>query len=52
MTEIILHSHFISDEEVRYCFSAASLVVQPYRSATQSGVTQVAYQLQQADGCH
>ena len=42
--KIILHSHFISDEEVRYYFSAASLVVQPYRSATQSGVTQVAYQ--------
>lgn len=41
---IILHSHFISDQEVRYYFSVASLVVQPYRSATQSGVTQVAYQ--------
>jgi glycosyltransferase involved in cell wall biosynthesis len=40
---IIFHSHFISDDEVRYYFSAASLVVQPYRSATQSGVTQVAY---------
>lgn len=40
---IILHTHFISDEEVRYYFSAASLVVQPYKSATQSGVTQVAY---------
>jgi glycosyltransferase involved in cell wall biosynthesis len=42
-TRIILHSHFISNDEVRYYFSAASLVVQPYRSATQSGVTQVAY---------
>ncbi len=41
---IILHSHFINDREVRYYFSVASLVVQPYRSATQSGVTQVAYQ--------
>jgi len=41
---IILHSHFISNEEVKYYFSAASLVVQPYISATQSGVTQVAYQ--------
>ncbi len=41
---IILHSHFINDLEVRYYFSVASLVVQPYRSATQSGVTQVAYQ--------
>jgi glycosyltransferase involved in cell wall biosynthesis len=40
---VLLHTHFISDEDVRYYFSAASLVVQPYRSATQSGVTQVAY---------
>jgi glycosyltransferase involved in cell wall biosynthesis len=42
-SSIILHSHFINREEVRYYFSVASLVVQPYRSATQSGVTQVAY---------
>ncbi len=41
--KITFHSHFISDDEVKYYFSAASLVVQPYRSATQSGVTQVAY---------
>ena len=34
---------FISDEEVRYYFSAADLIVQPYKSATQSGVTQIAY---------
>jgi D-inositol-3-phosphate glycosyltransferase len=40
---VLLHTHFISNEDVRYYFSAASLVVQPYRSATQSGVTQVAY---------
>ena len=40
---VILHTHFINNEEVRYYFSAASVVVQPYRSATQSGVTQVAY---------
>jgi len=40
---VTFHSHFVSDEEVKYYFSAASLVVQPYRSATQSGVTQVAY---------
>lgn len=40
---VILHTHFIGNEDVRYYFSAASIVVQPYRSATQSGVTQVAY---------
>lgn len=37
------HTHFIPDEEVRYYFSAADVVVQPYKSATQSGVTQIAY---------
>ncbi len=40
---IVLHSQFIDKDEVRYYFSVASLVVQPYRTATQSGVTQVAY---------
>lgn len=40
---VVLHTHFISDSEVKYYFSAASLIVQPYRSATQSGVTQVGY---------
>lgn len=34
---------FIPTEEVRYYFSAADLVVQPYKSATNSGITQVAY---------
>lgn len=41
--EIILHTHFIKDEEVRLYFSAAEAVVQPYRNATQSGVTPLAY---------
>jgi D-inositol-3-phosphate glycosyltransferase len=41
--KVILRTSFISDDEVRYYFSAASLIVQPYRSATQSGVTQVGY---------
>lgn len=36
-------NHFIPDEEVKYFFSAADLVVQPYKHATQSGVTQIAY---------
>lgn len=42
--EVLLHDRFIPDEEVRYYFSAADFVVQPYRTATQSGVTQIAYQ--------
>ena len=41
--DIILFERFINDDEVRNFFSAADLVVQPYRNATQSGVTQIAY---------
>ncbi|MEP7080996.1 MAG: glycosyltransferase [Ginsengibacter sp.] len=40
---MILHTHFISNEEVKYFFCAANCVIQPYRSATQSGVTPLAY---------
>lgn len=38
-----LFTSFIPNSEVRYYFSAADLVVQPYRTATQSGITQIAY---------
>jgi len=40
---IAWHTDFIPDERVRYYFSAADLIVQPYKTATQSGVTQIAY---------
>ncbi|MBS1761801.1 MAG: glycosyltransferase family 4 protein [Bacteroidetes bacterium] len=40
---LILNTRFISDKEVKYFFSAADVVVQPYREATQSGVTPLAY---------
>jgi glycosyltransferase involved in cell wall biosynthesis len=40
---INLHTDFIPDSEVRYYFSAANRVVQPYLQATQSGVTPLAY---------
>lgn len=40
---VILHSEYIPKGEVRNYFCAADLVVQPYRSATQSGITQIAY---------
>ena len=40
---IILKTEYIPSEEVRYYFCAADMVAQPYRSATQSGVTQIAY---------
>jgi Glycosyltransferase len=41
--EVIMLSRFIREDEVASLFCAADLVVQPYRSATQSGVTQIAY---------
>ena len=41
--DIVLHDHFIADEDVRHYFSAADCLVLPYRTATQSGVTQIAY---------
>lgn len=41
---VILHDFFVPDDEVRNYFSAADFVVQPYKTATQSGVTQIAYQ--------
>ncbi len=40
---LILKTEFIADSEVKYYLCAADLVVQPYRSATQSGVTPLAY---------
>ncbi len=40
---VILHTNFIPDSEVAQYFSAADCVVQPYRNATQSGVTPLAY---------
>ncbi len=40
---VVVHPHFVPDEQVRLWFSVADLVVLPYRSATQSGVTQIAY---------
>jgi glycosyltransferase involved in cell wall biosynthesis len=38
-----LRTKFIPDNEVRNYFSIADLVAQPYRTATQSGVSQIAY---------
>jgi glycosyltransferase involved in cell wall biosynthesis len=41
--ELILKTDFIPDTEVQYYLCAADAVVQPYRHATQSGVTPLAY---------
>ncbi len=40
---LILKTDFIPDSEVKYYLCAADAVVQPYRNATQSGVTPLAY---------
>ena len=40
---IELRTDFIPDDQVNLYFSAADMVVQPYKSATQSGVTQIGY---------
>lgn len=40
---LILRTDFIPDSEVRYYLCAADAVIQPYRNATQSGVTPLAY---------
>jgi glycosyltransferase involved in cell wall biosynthesis len=40
---VILSNDFIPDEQVADYFNAADVVVQPYKNATQSGVTQIAY---------
>jgi glycosyltransferase involved in cell wall biosynthesis len=41
--DLILRTDFITDSEVKYYLCAADVVVQPYRDATQSGVTPLAY---------
>ena len=38
-----LHSDFIPTDEVNRFFSAADFVAQPYKTATQSGISQIAY---------
>lgn len=40
---VILHTDYIPNADVRYYFGAADLVAQPYKSATQSGISQMAY---------
>ncbi|MEZ4949846.1 MAG: glycosyltransferase [Saprospiraceae bacterium] len=41
--QLELRTEFIATEEVKYYFSAADLVVQPYKTATQSGISQIGY---------
>ncbi|MBI3137640.1 MAG: glycosyltransferase [Sphingobacteriales bacterium] len=41
--QLYLRTDFIPDSEVKYYLCAADAVIQPYRNATQSGVTPLAY---------
>jgi glycosyltransferase involved in cell wall biosynthesis len=41
--QLILKTDFIPDGEIKYFLCAADAVIQPYRNATQSGVTPLAY---------
>lgn len=41
--QLVLKTDYIPSEEIRHYFAAADLVVQPYKSATQSGISQMAY---------
>jgi glycosyltransferase involved in cell wall biosynthesis len=40
---VILHNEFVPDAEVKNYVCAADFIIQPYRNATQSGVTPLAY---------
>lgn len=40
---VIVNNQFIAESDVKYFICAADCVIQPYREATQSGVTPVAY---------
>jgi glycosyltransferase involved in cell wall biosynthesis len=41
--QLIMRTEFIADSDVKYFLSCADCVIQPYKSATQSGVTPLAY---------
>ena len=41
--KVVLRTEFIENSEIVYYFCASDIVAQPYRDATQSGVTQIAY---------
>ena len=40
---VFICADYIPEQEVREWFSAADMIVQPYRSASQSGISQIAY---------
>lgn len=45
---VVLVDQYVPDDAVKDYFNAVDIVVQPYKSATQSGVTQVAFHFEKA----
>jgi len=41
--QLVMRTEFISNEDVKHYFCAADLITQPYKTATQSGVSRLAY---------
>ncbi len=41
--KVLLYNDYIPDDEINTYFCAADLLAQPYKTATQSGVTQIGY---------
>lgn len=46
--KVVLHTDYIPNEQINRYFCAADMIVQPYKTATQSGVTQVGYHFNKA----
>lgn len=42
-SQLVMATKFISNEEVKHYFCAADLITQPYKTATQSGVSSLGY---------
>lgn len=45
---VVMHTDYIPNEQINRYFCAADLIVQPYKTATQSGVTQIGYHFNKA----
>jgi len=43
---ILLNNKFINENEIKYWFCSSDLVIQPYRKASQSGISSLAFQFE------
>lgn len=44
-------NHFISEQEIKYWFCSSELVIQPYKKASQSGITPLSFQFETPTVC-